>query len=188
MGTRFLSSAAHGFAVRATATSGIVALSSLAAGLPNVLEAQTREASDALRDRVEAYQTVWNTHDATAVAAFFTGDADMIMGNGPMIRGRESIQEAWQAYFAAIEPERRGTFDVHSLRLITREVALINVASETGGSDSQGRELPTRLARGTWVLVREADDWFISALRGQPAEGDVRGPPPGQAPNAESNL
>ena len=72
--------------------------------------------------------------------------------------------------------------------MITPEVALINIASETGGSDSEGGDLPTRLARGTWVLVREADAWFISAMRGQPAEGDVRGPPPGFAPGPEGGV
>jgi uncharacterized protein (TIGR02246 family) len=175
-------------AVFAAATLAIATLSSLAAAPLNVLEAQTPEAFDALRARVETYETIWNTQDPTAVATFFTGDADMIVGNLPIVRGRQAIQDSWEKYFAAIEPERRGTFEVVSLRLITPEVALINLSSETGGSDSEGRVLPTRLARGTWVLVHEADGWFISALRAQPAEGDVRGPPPVFAPNPEGGF
>jgi uncharacterized protein (TIGR02246 family) len=146
------------------------------------------DAPDQLRARVEAYETLWNTHDPAAVAAFFTVDADMIMGNLPMVRGRQAIQGSWEKYFGAIEVEREGTFKVVSIRLLTPDVALINVTSETGGSDSEGRELTTRLARGTWVLVRETDDWFISAMRGQPAEGDIRGPPPGFAPDPEDGV
>lgn len=188
MRTRPLRSSAPGFVVPATATLALVTLGGLAAAPLKVLEAQTPVASDSLRARVEAYETLWNAHDPAAVAAFFTDDADMIMGNLPIVRGRPAIQDWWGKYFAAIEAERRGTFDVVSLRLITPEVALINVASQTGGSDPEGGELPTRLARGTWVLVREADGWFISALRGQPAEGDVRGPPPGHAPNPADGL
>lgn len=187
MRTRSLSSTSSGFVVSA-ATLVIVAWSILSAPLVNRLDAQTPEVSDALRARVEAYETVWNTRDPAAVAAFFTDDADMIMGNLPTARGRKPIQDWWGKYFAAIEPERRGTFEVLSLRLITPDVALINISSETGGSDSGGRELPTRLARGTWVLVQEANGWFISAMRGQPAEGDVRGPPPGFAPDSEEGV
>ena len=41
-----------------------------------------------LHTRIEDYQKVWNTHQASAVAAFFTEDADMIIGNGPRIVGR----------------------------------------------------------------------------------------------------
>jgi uncharacterized protein (TIGR02246 family) len=186
MRTHSLRPRAHAFS--ATVASGILTSSILAAGLHNELEAQTPEASDALRARVETYETVWNTHDPAAVAAFFTEDADMIMGNLPIARGRQVIQDWWGKYFAAIEPERKGTFEVVSLRLITPAVALINISSVTGNSDSEGRELPTRLARGTWVLVREADNWLISAMRGQPAEGDVRGPPPGFAPSPEDGL
>lgn len=186
MRTRSLRPTAHAFS--ATAASGILTSSILAAGLLNGLEAQTPDASDALRATVEAYETTWNTHDPTAVAAFFTVDADMIAGNLPAARGRKAIEDWWGKYFAAIEPERRGTFEVISLRLVTPDVALINISSETGGSDSQGRELPTRLARGTWVLVHEADGWLIAALRAQPAEGDVRGPPPGFAPSPEDGL
>jgi hypothetical protein len=49
MGTRSVRSTAHGFADSATATLALVALSSLAAAPVNMLEAQTAEASDALR-------------------------------------------------------------------------------------------------------------------------------------------
>lgn len=188
MRTRSVRSTANGFAFPATATLALVTLSSLAAAPVSMLEAQTPEASDALRARVETYETIWNTHDAAAVADFFTVDADMIVGNLPMALGRQAIQDSWAKYFAAIEPERQGTFEIVSLRLITPDVALINIASETGGSDSEGRELPTRLARGTWVLVHETDGWLIAALRAQPAEGDVRGPPPGFAPNPEDGV
>ena len=184
MRTPSVRSTAYGFAAYTTASLALVTLSSFAVAPVRMLTAQTLAASDALRARVETYETRWNTHDAAAVAAFFTDDADMIAGNLPIVQGRQAIQDWWGKYFAAIEPERVGTFEVASLRLITPDVALINIFSETGGSDAEGRELPTRLARGTWVLVHETDGWFIAALRAQPAEGDVRGPPPGFAPNS----
>jgi len=44
-----------------------------------------------VRAQVQAYERAWNSHDASKVAAFYTDDADMIMGNGPRITGREAI-------------------------------------------------------------------------------------------------
>jgi uncharacterized protein (TIGR02246 family) len=137
-------------------------------------QAKTNDAFSELHARVEAYERAWNTHQASAVATFFTQDADMIFGNGPRIAGREAIQQWWAGYFAKIAAIRGATFAIGSLQLITSDVALLNVDSTTAGRDSTDQELPPRLARGTWVMVRRSGDWWISALRGLPAQGDVR--------------
>lgn len=127
-----------------------------------------------VRRVVERYEHVWNTHDASAVAAFFEEDADMLFGNGPLLRGRKAIRDFWGTYFAHIDEEREGKFTIDSVRLIAPNVALVNVDSRTEGNGSDGQALPVRLARGTWVVVREGGVWQISALRGFPAEGEVR--------------
>lgn len=127
-----------------------------------------------LHARIRKYEQAWNSHNATSVCVFFTDDADMVMGNGPRIVGRDAIQDWWGAYFAKIATSRKGTFDIDSARIIAPDVALINVNSITSGHGPDGEELPTRLARGTWVLVRRSGEWWIAALRGLPAEGDVR--------------
>lgn len=144
------------------------------AKMTETVEAQTGEVSSELPSRVKAYEHVWNTHQAGAVAAFFTEDADMIFGNGPKIVGRKAIRDWWDGYFARIDEMRTGTFVIDSLRMITPDVALININSTTAGHGPTVQQLPTRLARGTWVMVRHSGDWWISALRGLPAEGDVR--------------
>lgn len=127
-----------------------------------------------LRARVTAYERAWNTHDPSAVAAYFTTDADMLVGNLPSVDGRGAIQDWWTGYFANISGERNGSFAISSMRLITSDVALVNVDSRTGGKDADGAELPTRLARGTWVMVHRDGEWLIAALRALPAQGDVR--------------
>jgi uncharacterized protein (TIGR02246 family) len=132
------------------------------------------DVSSELRALVTAYEQVWNTHSAHEVAAFFAEDADMVMGNGLAIIGWGAIDEWWGAYFAKIETTRLGKFTINSMRMITPEVALINVESRTAGRGPEGEQLPTRLARGTWVLVQHSGEWRISALRGLPAEGDTR--------------
>lgn len=127
-----------------------------------------------LQARVDAYQRAWNTHQESAVAAFFTQDADLIIGNGPRKVGQEAIQNWWKEYFEKIAVTRRGTFAIESLQILTSDVAILNINSTTFGHDSTGQELPTRLARGTWVMVRRSGNWWISAIRGLPEQGDVR--------------
>jgi uncharacterized protein (TIGR02246 family) len=130
------------------------------------------EDSSAVLTQVEKYQNVWNTHDAAALSLFFTEDADFIMGNMPLINGRDGIKNWWQNYFNKQEPERRLTITLNSLRIITPDVALVNVATTTGGQDTQSEKLKSRKARGTWVLNRQNSNWLISAMYGMPTERD----------------
>lgn len=123
---------------------------------------------------LETYTTTWNTHDGDALAALFTADADLIMGNLPRVAGREAIGAWWNMYFSRLDEGRRGKFKVVSLRDIAPGVRLVNVGSKTFGRNERGEELETRLARGTWVLVKKGETWLIAAMRGLPAEGEHR--------------
>lgn len=150
----------------------IVAATLVATAVPALGNAQVVTDSAGLLEYVETYQTAWNTHDPVAVAAFFSDDADVVFYNLPALRGREAIESWWRAYFVRQEPERRGTFDVTSARLLASEVALVDVATTTGGAVAGGTALPARKARGTWLLRRHGGDWLISAMRGFPTEED----------------
>jgi uncharacterized protein (TIGR02246 family) len=155
-----------------TVAATIVAASILITTCPSVMTAQTSEDSATVRAQVEAYLTTWNAHDPSALAAFFTEGADMIMYNQPASQGRTEIQAWWRDYFARQEPQRQLTIAVNSLRLISADAAVIDIATTTGGGDAQGEELHTRKARGTWVLVRQRGEWVIAAMRGMPTEQD----------------
>lgn len=150
----------------------ILAMGIFAGATPGVATAQGAADSAALQERVEAYQSAWNTHDPAAVAAFFSEDADMAFGNSPAIRGREAIKASWRTYFEGQEPERGLTLEVNSVRFVTDDVAVINVATTTGGQDSQGQELRARRFRGTCVLRRQSGQWLIAAMRSLPTEED----------------
>jgi uncharacterized protein (TIGR02246 family) len=123
---------------------------------------------------LEAYTITWNTHDGDALAAFFTADADLIMGNHPRIAGRYEIGKWWDTYFSRIDEGRKGEFKLLSLRDIAPDVLIVNVSSKTFGANSHREELETRLARGTWVLVKKNETWLISAMLGLPSEGEQR--------------
>jgi uncharacterized protein (TIGR02246 family) len=136
--------------------------------------ATAQDAAAGVRAWIDAYEKAWNTHEASAVAAFFSEDADFIAGNGPRIVGRDAIEESWRSYFSGIDEARQGTFAIASLRVITPEVVLVNINSTTAGHGPSAENLPTRLARGTWVVTRNNGEWQISAFRALPAEGEMR--------------
>lgn len=156
--------------VGASATAVAVSLFGLA--LPSPATAQTVEGSAEIMSRIEEYLEAWNAHDPAALAAFFTPDADFVMGNLPAVRGREGIRDWWQAYFERQEPERQLTLDVSPVRFVAPDVALITVATTTGGRDHEGVELPPRRFRGTWLWHRQDDAWLIAAMHGLPTEED----------------
>src|SRR5262249_19185244 len=127
-------------------------------------------AADALKSRVADFQRAWNAHDGAAVAACFTPDGDQIMDDGPLTQGKQALQEWWRNRFATTERGVAITLVVRTVRLISADVALLNVvATVPGGHPSQGKDRAEQ-DRGTWVMVRQAGQWFISALRVQAAE------------------
>ena len=123
---------------------------------------------------LEAYTTTWNTHDGEALAAYYSADAELIMGSLPRIAGREAIESWWNTYFSRIDENRKGEFKLVSLRDIAPGVRIVNVTSKTFGANRTGEELESRLARGTWVLVKKNETWEITAMLGLPAEGEQR--------------
>jgi uncharacterized protein (TIGR02246 family) len=137
-----------------------------------VAAAQHSADADAIRARIDAYLSVWNAHDAAGLAAFFTEDADSVMGNQPAAHGPAEIREQWQTYFARQEPERHLTLEVSPIRFVAAGVAVMTVATTTGGRDSRGEELVARRFRGAWLWRRQDGNWLIAAMRGVPTEQD----------------
>lgn len=141
-------------------------------GAGSSADAQSMAPSQKLQQVVNRYIEAWNTHDPSVLGKFFAADADMIMGNGPILSGRPAVENWWHKYFALQEPERTLTIEVQATRAIAPGVVLLNVRTTTGGRTAAGAELPARKARGTWVLVRRGSKWLISAMRGMPTEQD----------------
>jgi len=135
-------------------------------------------ASDQLEDFVGRYQAAWQAHDGSRLAEFFTADADMVMGILPRIDGQAAIETWWNAYFSHIDSGRSLAISIESLRVLTPDVALLNVGTTTAGTDAEsGAVLEPRKARGTWVVVRRNGDWKIAALRAHSPVGEMRSRP-----------
>src|SRR5436305_561058 len=80
-----------------------------------------------------AFQTAWNAHDAVAVSALFTPDADQLMGDGPVTQGKNAVQQWWRDRFAAMPKGTSIVLTVRSVRVITPDVALLNVLAKVTG-------------------------------------------------------
>src|SRR5713101_5475576 len=96
---------------------------------PCVAHPQAQAPDQALRGMVESFQTAWNAHDAAAVVAMYTDDADQVMADGPTTVGRQALQQWWAARFASMEPGRRISLSLSAVRLVTPEVAVINTVA-----------------------------------------------------------
>ena len=139
--------------------------------------AQTGE-SDSLEDFVRRYEETWQSHDAERLAEFFAEDADMIIGISPISSGRAPIQAAWNSYFSRLDSGRLISITIRSTRILSPDVALLNVETTTAGTHSQTNQpLELRKARGTWVVARSGGDWKISALRAHSPVGELREAP-----------
>lgn len=139
--------------------------------------AQSIDANE-LQEFVKQYEETWQSHNAERLGEFFTDDSDMIIGIQPRIVGRSAIASFWSLYFSRIDSDRHLSISIDSLRFLGPDIALINVATRTGGIHSETKEtLEIRKARGTWVVIREGGEWKISALRAHSPVGELREKP-----------
>lgn len=139
--------------------------------------AKSNEA-DELQEFIKRYEESWQSHDGDVLGRFFDRDSDMIIGIQPRIVGREAIAASWNQYFLSIDSGRQLTVSIESMRFLSPDIALINVATTTGGTHSETKEiLESRKARGTWVVVRANGEWRISALRAHSPVGQLRQAP-----------
>jgi uncharacterized protein (TIGR02246 family) len=139
--------------------------------------AQSTETAQ-IEEFVTEYEEIWQSHDAERLAALFAGEADMMFGIQPRIIGRDAIETWWSNYFSHIDGGRQLAISIDSIRILSPDIALINVDTTTGGTHSQTNEvLESRKARGTWVVTRSRDGWKISALRAHSPIGLLREAP-----------
>jgi uncharacterized protein (TIGR02246 family) len=113
----------------------------------------------AVRDVVARYVTAREARDQSAVAALFTADADQFTTAGEWRRGRDQIRSGTAESSRRNPGSRR--ISVDAVRFVTPDVAIVDgpyeIAAESAAS---ARRMWT-----TFVLVRTAEDWRISAIR-----------------------
>ncbi|HKI89775.1 MAG TPA: nuclear transport factor 2 family protein [Draconibacterium sp.] len=124
-----------------------------------------------IRTFVDDYERAFNNHDPLAVTNFFRDNADIIVRNGPLIHGKQAIQNWWGNYFS--KPRNyRALFIIDKIRTISDNIRQVNFTVTRAIPGAEDKSVPLRQTRAMWILVRETDEWRIDALRVLPSTED----------------
>lgn len=124
-----------------------------------------------IRAFVAQYEDAFNRHDPEALSGFFTRDADMIIRALPVVRGIQAIRDYWTTYFAQPRPYY-ALMVVDQIKMVSADVALVNVIGTGAPLEHTAQREPLRTARGTWILTRSDGEWRMASLRVLPSEAD----------------
>jgi uncharacterized protein (TIGR02246 family) len=125
------------------------------------LPAQTTGGDDetAIREVVRRYNDAREANDPKAIEALFVADADQLVSSGEWRRGRDVLVKGAMASSARTGGTR--TLTVEAIRMVTPDVAVADARYEISGLADGS----TRRMWSTFVVVRQAGAWRISAIR-----------------------
>ncbi len=147
--------------IRKKELAGLAAVLLLA--LIHPVYAQNDRAADeaAIRENVKQLETGWNTKNGAAFAKPFAEDADYVIINGRLIKGRETIATGHQRIFDTVFKDTKLELTVKQVRFLRADVAVVHVS---GHRDSPTREL-VQDAMITFVMTKEGKTWTIAAFQ-----------------------
>lgn len=135
----------------------------IALTLPAVSAQQSDEAQ--IRDLQQRQERAWNTHDATAYAALFTEDGEVVNIVGWWWKGRQEIENKLKAAFTFVFKTSTLTItDVH-VRFLKPDVAVAHVKwTMTGAKTPPGVPEP-RQGIEIQVLKKQRGKWLIFSFQ-----------------------
>jgi uncharacterized protein (TIGR02246 family) len=131
---------------------------------------ETARSSDesAVRTLYQQLLASWNAHDATAFAAPFTDDAEVIGFDGSQMTGRAEIEATLKGIFADHET---GAYVgiIRSVRFLSPEVAMLRAVS---GAITAGQEdlNPALNAQQALIAIKHDGAWRITLYQNTPAQ------------------
>jgi uncharacterized protein (TIGR02246 family) len=115
---------------------------------------------ESIRKQAEQFAAAFNKGDAPAIAAGWTEQCEYYEESGVAIQGRQGIEDAYTAFFAA-HPGARIDLAVTSIRFPSRDLALEEGVSTV---TYPGPELPST-SRYLAIHVREDGKWITAVGR-----------------------
>lgn len=115
----------------------------------------------AIRDNVKQLETGWNTKSGAAFAKPFAEDADYVVINGRMLKGREEIATGHQRIFDTVYKDTKLALTVKQIRFLRPDVAVVHAS---GHRDGPTQEL-TQGAVMTFIMTKGAQGWTIAAFQ-----------------------
>jgi uncharacterized protein (TIGR02246 family) len=152
-------------------------------------EQTTRDAEAAIRANVEAFVKAYDAGDAKAIAALFTPEGQLLDENDHTTHGREAIEHAFAAVFAA-SPQGRVEVHVGSIRLLGSALAIeegtTQVIDRPGADPDVTRYtvVHTKSLDGKWQMAF-ARDTSTSQDENAPTAEPAAANPGAQATNFE---
>lgn len=134
-------------------------------------ERAARGASDeeaAVRAQLATFVAAWNRHDAKALTALHTEDADSTAPWRGKLSGRKAIEEFFTKTHTGTGPNRDSTFQatVDAVRFPTPEVAVTDkTATLTGAYGPDGAKSEPATLEVTEVWKKTSGTWLIYACR-----------------------
>ena len=136
-------------------------------GIVFPLESAAQEADIAAIREVQMQQAqAWNRHDATAYAALFAVDGDVVNVLGWWWRGRAEIESKLKDAFAWVFRDSTLAFGEIDVRLLDPVTAVAHVRWVLDGAKvPPGAPLPPRQGIQLQVLRKELGRWQIAAFQ-----------------------
>jgi len=116
-----------------------------------------------IRANVKQMETGWNAHDGKAFAAPFAADADYIVINGMLLKGREAIGQAHQRIFDTIFKDTKLKIEIRQIRFLRSDVAIIHTKANVVKKDDAFPAVAG--AFPSLVLSKDGGKWQIVAFQ-----------------------
>jgi uncharacterized protein (TIGR02246 family) len=147
------------------------------AGIAFVSVSQTESSNSAdersIKEIASNFAAAWNRHDMRAFSDLCTVDADFVVITGKHLKGREEIFAYHDELHKGLFRNRALSAELKDLRFIRPDVAIGHLGFQ--GRDTAGDTRRNTSALATIVVVKQNDQWLISAFHNTLLTGPAGG-------------
>ena len=117
-----------------------------------------------VRALMQRLNDAWGEGDADAYAALFTEDADYVIFDGSLAKGRAAIAEVHRPLFEGFMKGSRLAGQTTAIRFLAPDIALVH---GKGAVLRKNQQRPSRRALSvqTTIVIRQGDRWLITAFQ-----------------------
>lgn len=130
----------------------------------------------AIRKTWQDYVAAWNKHDANALAAFMTEDADRRIPDGRISNGRAAVLDAIGNEFRSVYRNATLSSDQVDVRFLTPDVAILDARDELRGVNGAGESV--QRTNHTSIFLKRDGKWLTVAIRAWALPSPVISPRP----------
>lgn len=116
----------------------------------------------ALEELPEKWIKHWNSHNIDSLSSLLQTDADLVTVRGTLLKGKTNFIKDHSPKFLTIFKGSVLSKDTVLIRYVKSDMAIIHFGwGIRGDLDWQGNKQDLRHGIGTWVVIKEMNDWKI---------------------------